>query len=296
MTITTRFAPTPSGLLHLGHAYAAHFASDLAVSNGGKFFLRMENIDQVRCKSEFEEAIYKDLDWLGISWEPDVLRQSDRMQIYQSALDKLKVLGMLYPCFCSRKKILKEIESITQAPHLNTKSPKKTRYPGSCKKLTKTESILQMQKGSKFVLRLDVEKAIRFCGPLIWHDLWKGPQIAQPEIFGDIVIARKDIPTSYHLAVTIDDHAQSITRVTRGNDLFEATHIHRLLQCLLGLETPCYIHHSLILDNGGRRFSKRDQSVTIRSLRETGKSLEQVLSIIKKFTAQNKKNNENLQL
>ena len=190
---------------------------------------------------------------------------------------------MLYPCFCSRREILEEYENINLAPHLSSQNTNNRIYPGKCRKLNKNEAQKKIKSGAEYSLRLKMDKAISYCGPLFWHDVKRGPQKAEPGNFGDIVIARKDIPTSYHLSVTLDDHAQSITQVTRGEDLFQATHIHRLLQCLLKLNSPQYFHHELISDSSGKKFSKRDTSFTLRQLRQEGKSQKQVKKLINTY-------------
>lgn len=264
--IVTRFAPSPTGLLHLGHAFAALFAQGAAREAGGRFLLRIEDIDAGRCRPEFEAAILEDLRWLGLVWDGPVWRQSERMHAYAEALGRLDATGLLYPCFCTRKDIRREIERAGGAPH----GPEGPPYPGTCRALPAQERTRRIESGTPYALRLDLARALAMTGPLIWHDRAAGEQKATPEIFGDPVLARKDIPTSYHLAVTVDDAAQGVTLVTRGQDLFHATHIHRLLQALLDLPVPDYHHHGLITDSEGRRFAKRDRSITLRALREAG--------------------------
>ena len=258
----TRFAPSPTGHLHLGHAYSALFAQE----KGTRFLLRIEDIDQGRCRPEYVEAIYEDLAWLGLNWEDPVRIQSQHLADYQAALEQLTERGVLYPCFCTRKDIQAEIKRAGGAPH----GPDGAIYPGTCRNLTKDQQDDLIAQGKSFALRLDMEKAITLVGPLSWIDLEKGEQPCKPKIFGDVVLARKDTPTSYHLSVTLDDHLQDITLVTRGQDLFEASHIHRLLQALLNLNTPGYHHHGLLVDKDGKRFAKRDKSLTLKSLRESG--------------------------
>jgi len=270
----TRFAPSPTGLLHLGHAYAALFAYRAAKgANGdgsGRFLLRIEDIDAGRCRPEFEDAIYEDLAWLGLDWEQPVRRQSDDLADFESALDHLNRMGLLYPCFCTRSDIKAEVEAAGGAPHLVPTGPDGPVYPGTCRKLTDAERKTRADGATAFALRLDMAKAIKAAGPLHWTDAARGCVTAAPEIFGDVVLARKDIPTSYHLSVTIDDHLQGVTLVTRGEDLFPATHIHRLLQHLLGLNTPSYHHHGLLIAADGRRLAKRNKAETIRDLRKNG--------------------------
>lgn len=274
--VVTRFAPSPTGFLHLGHAYAALFAYRAAKgANGdgaGRFLLRIEDIDAGRCRPEFEDAIYEDLAWLGLDWEQPVRRQSDDLADFESALDRLNRMGLLYPCFCTRSDIKAEIEAAAGAPHLVPTGPDGPIYPGTCRKLTDTQRKTRADGATAFALRLDMAKAIKSVGPLQWTDGAMGCVSATPEIFGDVVLARKDTPTSYHLSVTIDDHLQGVTLVTRGEDLFPATHIHRLLQHLLGLNTPSYHHHGLLNAADGRRLAKRNKAETIRDLRKNGYS------------------------
>jgi glutamyl-Q tRNA(Asp) synthetase len=271
--IVTRFAPSPTGLLHLGHAYAALFAHDMARAAGGRFLLRLENIDRARCRPEFEKAVADDLAWLGLAWEQKVRRQSDHFADYERGLAALDDQGLLYPCFCTRKEIADEIARADHAPQ-GAEGPI---YPGTCRMLDEPARRARIDTGAAFVLRLDIAKALtRITSPLTFQELGRGPhgetglQSATPARFGDVVLARKDMPASYHLAVVIDDSRQGVTHVTRGADLFAATSLHRLLQTLLDLSEPLYAHHPLILDATGRKFSKRDNAVTLRSLREGG--------------------------
>ncbi|MFT5182451.1 MAG: glutamyl-Q tRNA(Asp) synthetase [Alphaproteobacteria bacterium] len=266
--IVTRFAPSPSGHLHLGHAYAALFAWRLADRPEGRFILRIEDIDGGRNNAEFEDAIYEDLAWLGVSWAEPVMRQSERGAAYQGALDRLTEMELLYPCFCTRKDILDEINSSAGAPHSH--SDFGPIYPGICRDIADTERASRFGDGTPFALRLDVTKALKIAGDLTWHDRTRGEQQVQADQFGDVVLARKDIATSYHLAVTVDDAAQGITLVTRGNDLFESTHVHRLLQALLGLATPEWHHTPMLTDPDGNRLAKRDNAQTLRELRADG--------------------------
>lgn len=272
---TTRFAPSPSGYLHLGHAYSARFSAE----QGQRFLLRIEDIDQGRCRPEFIDAIYQDLAWLGLTWETPVRIQSRHMNEYQKAIDKLNTQGLLYPCFCTRKDIQREVERSAHAPH----GPDGLLYPGSCRNLSQTQREELIDQGKAFALRLDMTKACRQTGPLHWVDRAQGKQRATPEIFGDIVLARKDTPTSYHISVSIDDDIQDISLVTRGEDLFHASHIHRLLQALLDLKVPQYHHHGLLCAKDGKRFAKRDKSLTIRSLRNKGYRPQQVWDMLEDF-------------
>jgi len=270
----TRFAPSPTGYLHLGHAFAALFAFQAAQRKDGRFFLRIEDIDRGRCRTEFEDAILEDLAWLGLSWAKPVRRQSEHFDDYAKALDTLDQQGLLYPCFCTRKDIRDEIVQSGQAPHVGPEGPV---YPGTCRALSMNEREQRIGQGDSYALRLDMAKACDHTGALTWMDQKQNKPIpATPEIFGDVILARKDTPTSYHLACTLDDHLQGITLVTRGEDLLTATHVHRLLQSLLGLDTPAYHHHGLITGETGERLSKRDQAQTLRSLREAGTSPEDV--------------------
>lgn len=274
-----RFAPSPTGRLHIGHAYSALFT----YRSGSQFILRIEDIDTIRCRPEFEQGIYEDLQWLGLEWPEPVRRQSEHLDDYQNALDKLYSLRVLYPCFCSRREINAEIENAGRAPHDIVKGLGGVLYPGTCRHLSDGERDTRKERGDPFALRLDVRAALDFVGKnLYWHDLSKGEQKATPEILGDVVLARKDISNSYHLAVTVDDHIQGITLVTRGEDLFHASHLHRLLQELLGLDVPQYHHHGLLFDDEGKRFAKRDNAVTLQHLREVeGKARADICELIK---------------
>ncbi len=272
--IVTRFAPSPTGHLHLGHAYSALFAWRLADRPNGRFVLRIEDIDAGRSQPELEDAIYEDLHWLGISWPEPVMHQSERGEAYQAALDRLTELDLLYPCFCTRKEILAEINSATGAPH--SRGPDGPVYPGICRSIAAAERAARIAAGDPYALRLDIAKATKRAGELIWFDRVRGEQRAQPELLGDVVLARKDVATSYHLAVTVDDAAQGITLVSRGEDLFGSTHVHRLLQALLGLETPEWHHTPLLTDASGRRLAKRDNDLTLRELRRHGVSGEAI--------------------
>ena len=259
----TRFAPSPTGYLHLGHAYSALFAYEKAKQSGGRFILRIEDIDQTRCKKEYITAIYEDLKWLGLSWEEPVRIQSEHLKDYQKALKKLEAMGLLYPCFCSRKDI---------ARSNNENDSEEAVYPQTCKKLTKKEIEYKKKQGIPYALRLNtslaMEKIIAEKGVLLWNDINCGKFIATPNVLGDVVLARKDIATSYHLAVTIDDALQGVNLVTRGEDLMLATHIHRLLQALLELDVPKYCHHKLIKDEDNTKLSKTKHSTPLRELKE----------------------------
>ncbi|WP_413204366.1 tRNA glutamyl-Q(34) synthetase GluQRS [Rhodospirillum sp. A1_3_36] len=268
----TRFAPSPTGGLHLGHAFSAILSHDTARALGGRFLLRLEDIDGGRCRPEFVTGILEDLRWLGLSWDGPVLRQSERMALYRKHLDHLTDEGLLYPCFCTRKDIQEEIARSPSAPQ----GPDGPLYPGTCRTLTQKDRATRLATSPPHCLRLDMAKAVKRAGPLTWtclDDDGKETDIqARPETFGDVVLARKDCPTSYHLAVTIDDASQGITLVVRGEDLREATHVHRLLQALLHLPTPSYRHHRLLVNDSGKRLAKRDRATTLASLRESGET------------------------
>ena len=268
----TRFAPSPTGYLHLGHAYSALFAAAAAREAGGRFLLRIEDIDTGRCRPEFERAIYEDLDWLGLRWEQPVRRQSDHLADYAAALAQLSQRGVIYPCFCTRAEIRAEIEAAGGAPQ----GPDGLLYPGTCRSLPPDQRAARMATGESHALRLDSALAGKKAGSVIWSDQDKGAIEADAALHGDVVLARKDTPTSYHLSVTVDDHLQGVTLVTRGEDLYAATHVHRILQALLGYATPDYRHHRLLTNDDGVRFAKRDRALTIRALREAGRTPQEV--------------------
>lgn len=270
--LTTRFAPSPTGYLHLGHAHSALFAHDLACAAGGHFILRIEDIDAGRCQPQYSAAIEQDLAWLGLTWETPVRRQSEHFDDYAQALARLDDMGLLYPCFCTRGDIAREIEQAGAAPH----GPDGPLYPGVCRHLPSEQVAERKAQGLPFALRLDMAKACAMAGPLHWTDRDAGEVAAEPAQFGDVVLARKDTPASYHLAVTLDDALQGVTLVTRGLDLFPATHVHRLLQALLDLPVPHWHHHRLLTDETGKRLAKRDRAATLRALRETGKTADEV--------------------
>ena len=262
----TRFAPSPTGRLHIGHAYSALFAARAA--EGGRFLLRIEDIDRGRCRPEFEAGIYEDLAWLGLEWETPARRQSDHFGDYRDALRKLGGLGLIYPCFCTRNDILREVGRAGRAPH----GPDGALYPGACRTLSPDAREARVAAGERHALRLDMAKAVESTGPLTFEDRERGRIAVGGLSCGDVVLARKDMPTSYHLAVTVDDAIEGVTLVTRGEDLLHATHIHRILQALLGLGQPEYWHHRLLTGADGKRFAKRDGSLTIEALREEGRS------------------------
>jgi len=279
-----RFAPSPNGYLHLGHAYSALLNDDMARAANGHLLLRIENIDAARCRPEYEAAIHEDLGWLGIAWQPAVRRQSDHFDDYQAAVTKLEAMGLLYPSFESRSEIAALVAERDRQGHWPRDPDGVPLYPGRAREMTKDERDRRRREGEPFALRLAVESAIDralnvapACGSaLTWNETGSGPQgqsglvAAMPQIWGDVVLARKEAPTSYHLAVTIDDALQGVTDVVRGQDLFWSTAIHRLLQALLGLPEPTYHHHRLVLDAGGRKLSKSTLATSLRELRAGG--------------------------
>ena len=270
MSIVTRFAPSPTGYLHLGHAHAALFAWTRARAAGGRFLLRIEDIDPGRCRPEFIDAIREDLNWLGVTWDGEVRRQSEHLPDYRAVLDRLAARELVYPCFCTRAAILREVAASASAPHAPDGSPL---YRGTCRALPMRERAARIAAGEPHALRLDMARA-RAMGPaeLSYHEIGEGMVRCLPEAFGDAVLARKDAPASYHLCVTHDDALQGVTLVTRGEDLRPATDLHRLIQALMGWPAPDYTHHRLLTDASGRRLAKRDQAATLRQLREAGRS------------------------
>lgn len=253
--IVTRFAPSPNGPLHLGHAYSAIVAYDLSNARGGRFLLRIEDIDGVRSRPELTNAFRADLAWLGLEWK-EVPAQSTRLASYAAAADRLRAMGLLYPCRCTRL----EIRAAATA-----KGPDGPIYPGTCRGAS-------FEPDETVAWRLDVAEALRRTGPLTWFDERAGEQVARPDLHGDVALVRKDAdtPASYHLAVTLDDAGDGVTLVTRGMDLFPATHVHRLLQALLGLPVPTWHHHPLLLDETGAKLAKRRGSPSLADRREAG--------------------------
>ena len=264
---TTRFAPSPTGLLHIGNGFSALTGWQRARARGGRFCLRIEDIDNTRCRPAFDAAILADLAWLGIDWDGPVLRQSQRLAVYAEAVAQLRGRGLLYPCFCSRA----DIAAAVAAPH----GPDGPLYTGTCRLLSQDQRAEHMA-AKAFAWRLDIGAALAQTGRLNWIDAEAGRVAADPLAGGDIVIARKDLGVSYHLAVVIDDAAQGVTEVVRGIDLFPASHVQRLLQALLGLPETTYYHHRLIMAPDGRRLAKRDQGATLASLRAGGTGPEEL--------------------
>jgi glutamyl-Q tRNA(Asp) synthetase len=273
-----RFAPSPNGYLHLGHALSALLNADMARAGGGRLLLRIEDIDTARCRPEYETAIYEDLEWLGLAWERPVRRQSERYDDYRAALGTLETMGLVYPSFESRADIARLVaakEAIAPWPRDPDGAPL---YPGDAKSMSVPDRKRRIDAGAPYALRLDMPAALARAGKLTWTETGAGPNgetgaiAADPATWGDVILARKETPTSYHLAVTVDDAAQNITDVVRGRDLFHATAVHRLLQVLLGLPEPRYHHHRLVLDADGSKLSKSSQSTGLRELRARGVS------------------------
>lgn len=290
MSFITRFAPSPTGYLHLGHAYSALLASDAAAKAGGVFLLRLEDIDTTRCRPEFEAAIYEDLNWLDLKWRLPVRRQSDHMADYASALDRLRALGVVYRCFLTRKEIA---AASLSAPHTPGEGADGVIYTGPARMMSDDEQEARIARGESFAWRLSIKYSqdllgenfarLEFIERQPGHDTGSNTEqivSARPEQLGDVIIARKDTPTSYHLSVTHDDALQGVTHIIRGEDLRLSTHIHVLLQRLLGLPTPLYWHHPLLTGPDGKRYAKRDKSLTLASLREAGVSPAQIRSRI----------------
>jgi glutamyl-Q tRNA(Asp) synthetase len=276
MSIVTRFAPSPTGHLHLGHAASALFAWTRARNAGGRFLLRLEDIDQTRCRPEYVAAIQEDLAWIGVLWDGPVRVQSAHLPEYQATLDQLAGMGLLYPCFCTRADILREVADSAAAPHAPDGS---VLYPGTCRTLTATDRAARTAAGERFALRLDMRAALgRIGAKLTFHEEADGVVPCHPERFGDVVLGRKDAPASYHLCVTHDDAVQGVTLVTRGIDLKPTTDVHRVLQALMGWPEPAYAHHRLLLDADGRRLAKRDRAATLRAMRDAGVSPADVLA------------------
>ncbi len=271
--VVTRFAPSPTGRLHLGHAMSAMRSHDFARGRAGRFLLRIEDIDPGRSREAFVAGIEEDLRWLGLEWDGHPLRQSARLHLYRRALDRLKADALVYPCFCTRA----EIAASAAAPH----GPEGSLYPGTCRALSAAERETRMAR-EPHCWRIDMATASARAGRPSWHDAIRGQIVARPEAQGDVVLARKDAPVSYHLAVTVDDAAQGVSDVIRGADLFEATHVHRLLQALLGLPTPRYRHHPLLVDAAGRRLAKRHGAPALAELRARGVDPAVVLAALRR--------------
>ncbi len=269
-----RFAPSPNGHLHLGHAYSAMMNQLIAREMGGRLLMRMEDIDTTRCRPDFETAICEDLDWLGFEWETPMRRQSEHFADYASALEGLEARGLVYPCFCSRGDIM---AVVAPRPSWPTDPDGTPLYAGTCKHLSPRERERRLAAGEKASYRLDMDRALRMGGfGLTWNEYREGSECieedASPNVWGDAVLARKDIATSYHIAVVIDDAAQGVTDVVRGEDLFMATSLHRMLQDLLDLPAPNYHHHMLLRDGAGQKLSKSLRAKSLRSFRQEGRT------------------------
>ena len=267
-----RFAPSPNGYLHLGHALSALLNADMAAAAGGRLLLRIEDIDETRCRPEYEAAIYEDLAWLGVSWEQPVWRQSEQYDAYGAAVAKLDAQGFIYPSFESRAEIATLVAArATKLQGDWLRDPDGAPlYPGDAKSMSAAERKRRMAAGEPYALRLDMSAAMARTGKLTWTETDQGLVVADPAAWGDVILARKDTPTSYHLAVVVDDAAQGVTDVVRGRDLFHATSVHRLLQALLELPAPRYRHHRLILDADGKKLSKSTSATGLRELRVQG--------------------------
>ena len=275
-TRVLRFAPSPNGYLHLGHAYSALLNADMARELGARLLLRIEDIDADRCRPEYEAAIYEDLAWLGIAWQKPVRRQSGHLDDYATALADLEAQGLIYPSFESRSEISAFVAERDRGGRWPRDPDGAPLYPGLGRKLSAAERERRREAGEPFALRLAMDAAAARAGALTWTETGSGPQgqtglvAAVPEMWGDVVLARKELPTSYHLAVTLDDAFEGVNLVVRGQDLFWSTSIHRLLQAMLGLPEPTYHHHRLILDDDGRKLSKSTKATSLRELRAAG--------------------------
>lgn len=261
MGVLTRFAPSPTGDLHLGHAYSAALAHHAARTAGGRFCVRIDDIDGSRSREDYVAASLADLGWLGLAWDGEPVRQSDRLAAYAAALDRLRARGLVYPCFCTRA----DIAASLAAPH----GPSGAIYPGTCRNLPNAERERRMAD-EPHCWRLDMRRAVAGAGDLFWEEAGQGLRAADSQAHGDIVLARKDAPASYHLASTLDDAAMGVTHVIRGADLIASTDVHRLLQALLGLPTPVYRHHALVCGPDGKRLAKRDAAAALAALRDAG--------------------------
>ncbi len=271
-----RFAPSPNGRLHLGHAYSALLNFDMARAAGGRLLLRIEDIDKARCRPEFEAAILDDLAWLGIAWERPVRRQSEHLDDYRAALARLETMRMTFASFESRAEIahlVADRESFARWPRDPDGAPL---YPGTARQMPEHERAARIARGGPYAIRLDMDRAMEWVGALVWSETGRGPAgehgsvAADPAAWGDVILGRKETPTSYHVSVVLDDALQGVTHVVRGQDLFWATSVHRVLQALLDLPAPTYCHHRLILDAEGRKLSKSTQATALRELRGQG--------------------------
>jgi glutamyl-Q tRNA(Asp) synthetase len=267
-----RFAPSPNGYLHLGHALSALLNADMAAAVAGRLLLRIEDIDETRCRPEYEAAVYEDLAWLGIEWQQPVRRQSEHYENYRAALARLDSLGLIYPSFESRAEIARTAAG--------TDPDGAPLYSGAAKGLSRAERERRIASEEPYALRLDMEAAAARVGALSWDETGEGEVVAAPELWGDVILARKETSTSYHLSVVVDDAAQGVTHVVRGRDLFQSTSVHRLLQALLGLSAPRYRHHRLILDTEGNKLSKSTSATGLRELRARGVPLAEIHRLV----------------
>jgi glutamyl-Q tRNA(Asp) synthetase len=267
--VVTRFAPSPTGPLHVGHGWSAILAHDFARLHNGRFLLRIEDVDIIRCKQVFTDAIYDDLAWLGLTWDGRMI-QSQRLSAYDAALDRLRADGLAYPCFCSRADIAREVAASLHAPHFPAQGADGPLYPGTCRALPPAERAARIAAGEAHSWRLDMSAALARTGPLSWRDARAGSVPVDPSALGDLILKGRDRPASYHLAVVIDDAAQGVTDIVRGRDVFASTHAHRTLQALLGLPVPRYHHHGLIVDAAGKRLAKRSAGLALADLRAAG--------------------------
>jgi len=271
-----RFAPSPNGHLHLGHALSALLNFDMARAAGGRFLLRMEDIDAARCRPEFKAAIVEDLAWLGLEWEQPVRRQSEHLGEYRAALARLDAMRLTFPSFESRAELAHMVADRDVRERWPRDPDGVPVYPGAARQMSEAERQTRIARGDPYAIRLDMEKAVEWAGPLRWSETGAGPSgesgdiAADPEAWGDVIVGRKETPTSYHLSVAIDDALQGVTHVVRGQDLFWSTSVHRLLQALHGLPAPLYRHHRLILDADGKKLSKSTAATGLRELRAQG--------------------------
>ncbi len=277
----TRFAPSPSGPMHVGHLLAALQARRLADAHGGRCLLRIEDIDSRCLDPKWTALLHEDLDWLGLAFDGEVMVQSRRFGVYSEVLESLRRMGLLYPCFCTRTEIRAQVEELGRAPHATLGYL----YPGTCRHLPEEVVEERLARGDAHAWRLNMERVQELIGCPLWHDMRRGTQRCVPTLYGDVVLARKELPASYHLAVVVDDAAQGVTHVTRGEDLFSSTHIHRALQGVLGLPVPLYCHHGLLRDNAGKRLAKRDGARSLASLRAEGYTPERVLESLQRALA-----------
>jgi glutamyl-Q tRNA(Asp) synthetase len=287
MPAVFRFAPSPNGYLHLGHALSALLNADMARAARGRLLLRIEDIDTARCRPEFEKAIDEDVAWLGIAWQQPVRRQSEHYEEYRAALAKLDAMGLIYPSFESRAELTRLVAAREGGSSSWPRDPDGTPlYPGNAKKLSVAARKRRIDAGEPYALRLDMAAALVRAGPLAWTETGTGPSgesgsiAAKPAVWGDVILARKETPTSYHLSVVVDDAAQGITDVVRGQDLFHATSVHRLLQTLLGLAMPRYHHHRLMLDADGAKLSKSTSATGLRELRARGSTAADIRKLV----------------